>query len=217
MASGKIKFDNNTGSLENNTSPDASYAGYVGNKKGLDKRFIILISLAILLLLVGIILIILANTTSCRQPDTSPSVGQSTAREDTCSQSAEAKRVQLNKFLNKVREQYHEVFPEEIAWHPEATDQMIRTKFKVHDPRPENLRKIWDKANELLQEARDLVCICCCYFTLDFHDAKSHSVENTFSFKMEMSKKRFPQKPSCELNRVPGSLSETFRKFNWED
>jgi len=58
--------------------------------------------------------------------------------------------------LIKVQDVYHEVFPEEIAWSPEVTDQIIRNKFKAHDPSPENLKKIWENADALLNESINL-------------------------------------------------------------
>jgi len=151
-----VKYDHNSGNLDNNIT-ESYIAGYKGTVKyGIDRKFIILITFAVLLLIVGIVLIALANFNTCKA-DKSINTSERISN-DLCDASDEASRIGLNKFLVKVKDVFHEVFPEEIAWLPEVTDEVIRTKFKVHDPRPENLKKIWDRANQLLNESIHLVC-----------------------------------------------------------
>ena len=158
-----VKYDNNTGDIDNSAS-ESYVAGYVGTPKyGIDRKFLALITFAVLLLIVGIVLIVLANVNSCESDGVSSgafsgsNAGASVGNDDICNPSEEADRVNLNAFLVKVRDVYHDVFPEEIAWLPEVTDEVIRNKFKVHDPTPENLKKIWEQADELLKESIKLV------------------------------------------------------------
>ena len=156
-----VKYDHNTGNIDNSVS-EGYESGYTGTVKyGIDRKFIALITFAFLLLIVGIVLIILANINSCETSSTTkldePDQGKTVLSDDLCDPSEEARRVNLNEFLIKVQDTYHEVFPEEIAWLPEVTDQIIRNKFKVHDPSPENLRKIWENADSLLKESFRLV------------------------------------------------------------
>ena len=157
-----VKYDHNTGNIDNNIS-EGYVSGYTGTVKyGIDRKFIALITFAFLLLIVGIVLIILANINSCETANSEtkldkPDSGKTVLSDDLCDASEEARRVQLNEFLIKVQETYHEVFPEEIAWLPEVTDQIIRNKFKVHDPSPQNLKKIWENADSLLKESIRLV------------------------------------------------------------
>ena len=153
-----VKYDHNSGNIDNNIT-ESYVAGYTGTAKyGIDRKFVVLIIFAVLLLLIGIVLIVLANVNSCKVDKDSSSSAAERIAKDTCSASDEASRVGLNEFLVKVKDVYHEVFPEEIAWQPEVTDQEIRNKFKVHDPKPGNLKKIWNKANDLLKESKELVC-----------------------------------------------------------
>ena len=156
-----VKYDNKTGDIDNSVS-ESYVAGYVGTAKyGIDRKFLALITFAVLLLIVGIVLIVLANVNSCDSDvsgaSSGSSKGASSGEGDICNPSEEAARVKLNEFLVKVQEVYHDVFPEEIAWLPEVTDEIIKSKFKVHDPTPENLKKIWERANELLKESIALV------------------------------------------------------------
>ena len=161
-----VKYNNKTGDIDNNGS-ESYVAGYVGTAKyGIDRKFLALITFALLLLIVGIVLIVLANVNSCEATSAEIPDGSSAnqkanktivGNDDICHPSEEANRTKLNDFLVKVRDVYHKVFPEEIAWLPEVTDEIIRNKFKVHDPTPENLKRIWEQANKLLQESVDLV------------------------------------------------------------
>ena len=120
-----------------------------------EKKFIAFITITLLLLIVGIVLIVIAKTRSI-QCQTTATVNK-IKKFDACAYSEEAKRIKLGDFLFKVREEYHVVFPEEIAWHPNATDEMVRQYFKILDPRPENIKLVTDRAIALLNEAKDLV------------------------------------------------------------
>lgn len=154
-----VKYDNTTDDI-NYSVPENYGSGYKGNvKHGIDRKFVVLIVFAVLLLIVGIVLIVLANVNSCSYTSSSSSQKSFDSDDDICNPSKEADRIRLNDFLVKVRDIYHEVFPEEIAWLPDVTYEVIRNKFKVHDPKPENLKKIWDRANELLNEAIELVSV----------------------------------------------------------
>lgn len=159
-----VKYDTKTGDIDNSVSADSYVAGYAGTVKyGIDRKFLALITFALLLLIVGVVLIVIANVNSCESSNkesieiSNPSMKPVLSDDDICQPSEEASRIKLHTFLVKVRDIYHKVFPEEIAWHPESTDTMIRNNFKVHDPKPANLKKIWEEANKLLQESIDLV------------------------------------------------------------
>ena len=133
-------------------------------KNKLDRKTIILVFVAAVLLLVGVILIIVATSKTC--PDNSRVIVLSTSKPpttdktkggDSCASSEEANRVQLGDYLTKVKNAYHEVFPEDIAWHPEADHDMIRKQYRIHDPKPANIKRITDRAQALLKEADNMV------------------------------------------------------------
>ena len=85
---------------------------------------------------------------SCKRKKLSEEV-----QDSHCSYSREAKRVGLKDFLEKVMEGYFTLHPEYISWHPKATASMVKNKFKIYDPRPENVKKVSEGAEELLNEA----------------------------------------------------------------
>ena len=126
-----VKYDHNTGDIDNNIT-DSYVAGYIGTTKhSIDKKFIALITFAVLLLIVGIVLIILANVNSCNNEKAQTS-GKVVGGADVCDPSVEADRAKLKDFMIKIQDVYHEVFPEEIAWMPEVTSEIIKSRFKVH-------------------------------------------------------------------------------------
>lgn len=68
----------------------------------------------------------------------------------------------LNFFLLKVMEGYFDAFPDDIAFHPHASRELIRKRFQIHDSRPENIKRISDIAEKLLLDGKNLVS--CIYF-----------------------------------------------------
>ena len=113
----------------------------------IDKKLVTLTTFAFLLLIVGIVLIVFANLNKCKNEAFSTT---KLISDDPCDESEEASQIGLSEFLERVKDGYFEVFPEEIIYKPAVTNQIVRNKFKVHDPRPENLKRISDRANELL-------------------------------------------------------------------
>lgn len=136
-----------------------SYVGYDERKvKPDNKKLLFFLVFPLILLVIGIVLIILANAKvkSCGDSNRAAKEKQ-TSSEDICIYSSEAKRIGLPDFLKNLREVYFDMFPEEIAWKPLVDEVMIKNKFAVHDPRPENIKRITDKAKELLDQAVALV------------------------------------------------------------
>lgn len=169
-----VKYEGESGSIEG-----LPRAGYRGNsQKSVDKKYIFLIVLALILLIIGIALIVLANKKSEKV------CAKNTEKYDICGYSNEAKRVKLGEFISKMKRDYHDIFREEIAWDPAATEKDIKEKFKAHDPSPENIKMITERAKKLLQEANDL--------NPDLSKLKprehkaylqtKHFLENTFAF-----------------------------------
>ena len=123
--------------------------------------FILILSLVIILIIIGIILLVhAASNVAC------PTFKSVESKLNICSESKEGKRIKLSQFMEKVKEEYYNVFPEEIAYYPGVTNQMIRDRYKPHDPRSENIKKITETAKALLKEARALVKVIF-FFTSD--------------------------------------------------
>ena len=146
---------NSSGNPDGNNA-ERYVSGHDGKVKyQIDKKFVLLVSFAVLLLIIGIILIVLANHTSCDDKDATT---QKLTGNDICDPSEEASRVKLMEFLAKVRDTYYEVLPEEIAWKPDVHVQDIWDKFRVHDPKPANIKLISDTVKKLLTESEEMVC-----------------------------------------------------------
>ena len=90
---------------------------------------------------------------SCGKP---PSNNCNDTAVDTCSYSTQANTSGLAEFFEKVRNTYYDVKPYKIAYKRGVTLEEVRTKFKVYDPSPENLKYVNDKAWQLLAEVRQL-------------------------------------------------------------
>ena len=131
---------------------------------------ICILALTTVLLFIGIVLLIVSHIQlkNCREENTDSSEIVSPESSSRCDYSPEARRVGLGEFLEKVKESYYEVFPEDIAFHPVTSSKLIKEKFRVHDPRPENIKRISDRADELLRECVALVsCLLSLLFFLD--------------------------------------------------
>lgn len=167
-----LEYEENNGDYNNrDTSPEVSFIKDKSRKYTVDSgikqtkfsKLMVLLVLISLLLFIGIILLIVSriqldNCEESRKLKTETCDDSSNKNfTDFCTYSSEAKRVGLGKFLDKVKEAYHEVFPEEIAFHPDSSKEMIREKFRVHNPRPENIKRLSDRADELYEEAVSLV------------------------------------------------------------
>ena len=136
-----------------------NYVGYDERRvKPDNKKLFFFLVFPLILLVIGIVLIILAHAkvNSCDNSTQVEKENQNST-EDVCIYSSEAKRIGLPDFLKNLQEVYFDIFPEEIAWKPLVDEVMIKKKFAVHDPRPENIKRITDKAKELLDQAVALV------------------------------------------------------------
>ena len=136
-----------------------NYVGYDERRvKPDNKKLLFFCVFPLILLVIGIVLIILAHAkvNSCDDSSQVATENQTSA-EDICLYSSEAKRIGLPDFLKNLREVYFDMFPEEIAWKPLVDEVMIKQKFAIHDPRAENIKRITDKAKELLDQAVALV------------------------------------------------------------
>ena len=80
------------------------------------------------------------------------SASKSTSTVDQCKYSDEAKRIGLDSFLQKVKDTYYKLHPENTAWHPKATVDKIRKDYRAYDPTPAKIKERTDMAMSLLKE-----------------------------------------------------------------
>lgn len=113
--------------------------------------------IGLILLIVGIVLIAKAKEKSSE--DCNAGVSGASGGEDAnrCSYSEEAKRAGVDKFLQKVQDTYYDLHPQDLIFKPGGVkNEEFMTKFKPYNPEPKNLKKITDKARQLLNELDDL-------------------------------------------------------------
>ena len=96
---------------------------------------------------------LMAKTKECDDSPSTPSNGaKSTSSKEQCKYSDEAKRIGLDSFLEKVRETFYRLHPENTAWHPKATRDKIQKEYRAYDPTPAKIKERTDTAMSLLNE-----------------------------------------------------------------
>eukprot|EP00794_Sanderia_malayensis_P009553 gene9553-10540_t len=137
-----------------------------GSASGLGRTALIIIAVVCLVgiacLIAGIVL--MTKSSNCKGAGTngSSSTGSKTGgggsstdnAGDQCKFSDEAKRIGLEKFLNKVKSEYYKQHPQNTAWHPDlASDkEKIRRDYAAYDPTPAKIKARTDAAWALLSE-----------------------------------------------------------------
>ena len=113
--------------------------------------------IGLILLIVGIVLIAKAKEKSSEDCNAGVSGASSGEDANRCSYSEEAKRAGVDKFLQKVQDTYYDLHPQDLIFKPGGVkNEELMTKFKPYNPEPKNMKKITDKARQLLNELDDL-------------------------------------------------------------
>lgn len=122
-----------------------------------NKFYYIALAVAVVLCLVGLILVItggvLLSTAGDCTAESTASIAKSTA---SCNYSDEAKRVELDEFLQKVKITYYKMNPNNVAYDPDATPTTIRRDFSPYNAHPDAIRTRTDAARALYREAQEL-------------------------------------------------------------
>ncbi|KAL9986429.1 hypothetical protein ACROYT_G000576 [Oculina patagonica] len=105
-------------------------------------------------MIVGIVLIALASKKKDHeeQENTSPGSKEEQASSSFCEYSEEAKRIDLDGIISRVKKTYHEKFPFKLPEDPDATREDIKKKYSAYNPTPEYIKGVTDAAWDLLQQ-----------------------------------------------------------------
>ena len=127
-----------------------------------------LIVLGIVLITIGIVLLVLANSreTKCggrivNNNTARTSSGASFQVAKRCQPSEEAKRVGLAEFIDQVKETYYILHPYNIPYHPDVDHfslesvERVKREYVAYDPTPAVIKQRTDLSELLLQEIKD--------------------------------------------------------------
>lgn len=121
-----------------------------------NKAYYIAIAAAVVLCLLGLILVItggalLSKARDCTAGSTAPLKNSA-----PCNYSDEAQRVELDKFLRKVKTTYYKMNPNNVVYDPDSTPDIIRRDFSPYNAHPDAIRARTDAARALYREAQEL-------------------------------------------------------------
>ena len=120
-----------------------------------NKSYYIAVAAAVVLCLVGLILVIIGGALLSKAGDCTPG-SKASPQSAPCDYSDEAKRVELDAFLRKVKTTYFKMNPNNIAHDPDSTPTIIRQNFSPYNAHPEAIRTRTDSARALYREAQEL-------------------------------------------------------------
>ena len=120
-----------------------------------NKAYYIAIAVAAVLCLLGLILVITGGALLAKARDCT--AGSTAAHGSApCDYSDEAQRVELDKFLRKVKTTYYKMNPNNVVYDPDSTPDSIRQDFSPYDAHPDAIRARTDAAQALYREAQEL-------------------------------------------------------------
>lgn len=69
-----------------------------------------------------------------------------------CGYSEEAKRVKLDKLLQRAQDKYYELNPNKISSKPGVTPAEVKKKYRSYDPAPESIKLIADESAKIVKD-----------------------------------------------------------------
>ena len=126
-----------------------------------NKPYYIAIAVAIVLFLVGLIVVITGGALLSKANDncsagSTAALEKSPEKSASCDYSDEAQRVELDKFLRKVKTTYYKMNPNNVVHDPDSTPTIVRQNFSPYNAHPDAIRTRTDAAQELYREAQAL-------------------------------------------------------------
>lgn len=102
-------------------------------------------------------IVFLLTSASVKYDHNSTEHGDGRVKQAHCSFSREARRIGLEKYLQKVLNTYYELHPQDLVYRPGGvTTEELKAKFRPYDPDPKHLKRISDVARELLKQLNAL-------------------------------------------------------------
>lgn len=121
-----------------------------------NKPYYIAIGVATVLCLVGLILVITGGALLSKTKDCVSTPEKSKSKWTPCDYSNEAQRVELDKFLRKVKTTYYKMNPNNVVYDPDSTPANVRQDSSPYNAHPDAIRTRTDSALALYREAQQL-------------------------------------------------------------
>ena len=134
---------------------------FKGNKSAFSKSkilLIVVIVIAVIILIVGIVLIALASKKEeCEgQENSGPGSTEMQTSSSFCEYSEEAKRIDLDGILSRVKKTYYEKLPFRLPEDPDATREDIKKKYSAYNPTPDYIKDVTDTARNLFKDVNEV-------------------------------------------------------------
>ena len=131
---------------------------FKGNKSAFSKSKILLIVVAVtavIIFIVGIVLIALASKNKDCEPQENKDHGSKGEQTSSsfCEYSEEAKRIDLDGILSRVKKTSYEKLPFRLPDDPDATREDIKKKYSAYNPTPDYIKDVTDTARNLFKDA----------------------------------------------------------------
>lgn len=132
---------------------DTVFRRYSGRARLVTIAFLVL---AVIVLIVGIVLISVAASKMSDEKSSGATPkqegGGKPAPPNTCNFSAEAQRVGLPEFLDRVKTAYYKLHPYAVYLDPDVTTDKVKMVYVAYDPTPSVIKNRTDTALALLKE-----------------------------------------------------------------
>ncbi|KAL9986426.1 hypothetical protein ACROYT_G000573 [Oculina patagonica] len=132
---------------------------FKGNKSKGRIWLIVFAVIAVIVLIVGVVLIVLAIKKEKDSEETENKGHGSTGEQTSstfCEYSKEAKRIDLDGILSRVKKAYYEKLPFRLPDDPDATREEIQKKYSAYNPTPEYIKDVTDTATNLLKYVNEV-------------------------------------------------------------
>ena len=117
---------------------------------------------AVIVLIVGVVLIVLAIKKDKDSEETEKSGnkdhggGGEQTSSSFCEYSEEAKRIDLDGILSRVKKTYYEKLPFRLPDDPDATREDIKKKYSAYNPTPDYIKDVTDTARNLFKDVNEV-------------------------------------------------------------
>ena len=95
------------------------------------------------------------NNSVPSEPGSTPTVPVTKAPSSGCDFSQEAQNAGLPEFLNRFKSTYFKLHPYNVVYDPDVTPDRVKTEYVAYDPAPSTIKNRTDTAQALLKEIRD--------------------------------------------------------------
>ena len=132
---------------------------FKGNKPKSRIWLIVFAVIAVIVLIVGVVLLVLAtkkykDAEEIKNKDSGSKDKQTSS--SFCEYSKEAKRIDLDGILARVKKTYYEKLPFKLPDDPDVTREDIKKKYSAYNPTPGYIKSVTDAARNLFKEVNEI-------------------------------------------------------------